>query len=159
MNNVTVDQDKILFKGEMLKINRKNNKTKQRFFILTKDNLFYLKSENSLKLRGLMKTKWVRVQYIKEEDEDGKMRYCVRFIKNMKYCDFIIKSNKEFQEWKKHLEKVFIQSNFHEKFTAIKMIGKGSFARVYLVENKQTLNKYAVKAFSKEYLLSQAKGK
>ena len=106
-----------------------------------------------------MKTKWVRVQYIKEEDEDGKMRYCVRFIKNMKYCDFIIKSNKEFQEWKKHLEKVFIQSNFHEKFTAIKMIGKGSFARVYLVENKQTLNKYAVKAFSKEYLLSQAKGK
>ena len=83
-----------------------------------------------------MKTKWVRVQYIKEEDDEGKMRYCVRFIKNMKYCDFIIKNNKQFQEWKKHLQKVFIQSNFHEKFTAIKMIGKGSFARVYLVENK-----------------------
>lgn len=39
------------------------------------------------------------------------------------------------------------------------MIGKGSFARVYLVEDKQTLRKYAVKAFSKEYLLSQLKGK
>lgn len=39
------------------------------------------------------------------------------------------------------------------------MIGKGSFARVYLVEDKETLQKFAVKAFSKEYLLSQAKGK
>lgn len=35
------------------------------------------------------------------------------------------------------------------------MIGKGSFARVYLVENKDNLSQYAVKAFSKEYLLSQ----
>ena len=39
------------------------------------------------------------------------------------------------------------------------MIGKGSFARVYLVEDKDTMVKYAVKAFSKEYLLSQTKGK
>jgi serine/threonine protein kinase len=34
------------------------------------------------------------------------------------------------------------------------MIGKGSFARVYLVENKFTGNKFAVKAFSKEYILN-----
>ncbi len=39
------------------------------------------------------------------------------------------------------------------------MIGKGSFARVYLVEDKSTKEKFAVKAFSKEYLLSQSKGK
>lgn len=39
------------------------------------------------------------------------------------------------------------------------MIGKGSFARVYLVEDKITKENFAVKAFSKEYLLSQAKGK
>lgn len=39
------------------------------------------------------------------------------------------------------------------------MIGKGSFARVYLVEEKETKARYAVKAFSKEYLLSQPKGR
>ena len=39
------------------------------------------------------------------------------------------------------------------------MIGKGSFARVYLVENKETLEQFAVKAFAKEYLLSQQKGR
>ena len=39
------------------------------------------------------------------------------------------------------------------------MIGKGSFARVYLVEDTKSGIKYAVKAFSKEYLQSQIKGK
>ena len=40
------------------------------------------------------------------------------------------------------------------------MIGKGSFAKVYLVNNKEdNNNQYAVKAFSKEFLLSQNKGK
>jgi len=72
----------------------------------------------------------------------------------MKYCDFLIKGEENLHAWSSAFSKVFIQSNFHEKFTAIKMIGKGSFARVYLVEDKESLQKFAVKAFSKEYLLS-----
>ena len=39
------------------------------------------------------------------------------------------------------------------------MIGKGTFARVYEVEEKDTKKRFAVKAFSKEYLISQPKGK
>lgn len=71
----------------------------------------------------------------------------------------MVKTENKFETWKNELSKVFIQSDFHDKFNAIKMIGKGSFARVYLVENKKTNQKFAVKAFSKEYLLSQPKGK
>ena len=78
----------------------------------------------------------------------------MRFIKNLKYCDFIVQKKKKYEEWKQSLCKVFVQSNFHVRFDAIKMIGKGSFARVYLVEDKITHEKFAVKAFSKEYLLS-----
>ncbi len=55
--------------------------------------------------------------------------------------------------------KIFIQSNFHLKYDAIKMIGKGSFARVYLVEENETKKQFAVKAFSKEYLKNQSKGR
>lgn len=72
----------------------------------------------------------------------------------MKYCDFIILGKENLKQWEKAFSQVFILSSFHEKFTAIKMIGKGSFARVYLVENKETGQKFAVKAFSKDYLLS-----
>jgi hypothetical protein len=57
----------------------------------------------------------------------------------MKYCDFVIKGKDSYKNWVNAFSKVFIQSNFHEKYNAIKMIGKGSFARVYLVENKETL--------------------
>ena len=156
--DIKLNEDEIIFKGPMLKMNRKNNKLKERYFILGPKNFFYLKSMKTPKIRGVMDTNWVRVEYIVEENEKEK-RFCIRFIKNMKYCDFWISDDNDFRNWKQALTKVFIQSDFHVKFNAIKMIGKGSFARVYLVEDKETKAKFAVKAFSKEYLLSQSKGK
>lgn len=158
VNDVKLNEDEVVFKGPMLKMNRKNNKLKERYFILTPKNFYYLKSLKMPKIRGVMETSWVRVEYIVEENEH-EQRYCIRFIKNMKYCDFWIPEEADFKAWKLALAKVFIQSDFHIKFNAIKMIGKGSFARVYLVEDKDTKAKYAVKAFSKEYLMSQSKGK
>lgn len=79
----------------------------------------------------------MRIEYIIEETTASK-RFCIRFIKNMKYCDFYVIDEAQFKEWKAALSKIFIQSDFHFKFNAIKMIGKGSFARVYLVEDKET---------------------
>jgi len=158
VNDVKFNENEVILQGEMLKINRKNNKLKERFFILTPKHFFYLKSQKTPKIRGIMDTNWVRVEYIVDENEKEK-RFCIRFIKNMKYCDFWISDEASFKTWKNALAKVFVQSDFHLKFNAMKMIGKGSFARVYLVEDKETKAKFAVKAFSKEYLLSQSKGK
>ena len=39
------------------------------------------------------------------------------------------------------------------------MIGKGSFAKVYLSTKKETNISYAIKAFNKEFMTSQHKGK
>lgn len=158
VSDVKLNAEDIIFKGLMLKMNRKNNKLKERYFIMTQKQMYYLKSEKNNKIRGVMETSWVRVEFITDENEKEK-KFCIRFIRNMKYCDFWVSDEKSFKEWKRQLSKVFIQSDFHLKFNAIKMIGKGSFARVYLVEDKETKLKYAVKAFSKEYLLSQSKGK
>lgn len=77
----------------------------------------------------------------------------------MRYVDLWTNDEQHFITWREHLCKSFLQCDFHQKFNTIKMIGKGSFARVYLVEDKDTKARYAVKAFSKEYLLSQPKGK
>lgn len=57
-------------------------------------------------------------------------KYGIRFIKNMKYSDLWLKSESDLRQWQDALSKVCIQSDFHNKFTAMKMIGKGSFARV-----------------------------
>lgn len=154
-----INEKDIIYQGTLLKMDRNSNKTKPRYFILTKNKLYYLKSENAKKARGVMKTEWVRIEYFKENENTDNPYFVVRFIKNMKYCDFMLVDKSKLEIWKKNLSKVFIQSNFHKKFNAVKMIGKGSFARVYLVENKKTGEKFAVKAFSKEYLSSQPKGK
>ena len=158
-DSTAIDDQEVIFQAPMFKIDKQKNKLKERYFVLTRDKFFYLKSEKTKKIRGVMDTRFVRVEYSQEEGGKHAVRFNIRFIKNMKYCDFILSDEKEFKEWKRQLSKVFIQSDFHTKFNAIKMIGKGSFARVYLVEDKDTMVKYAVKAFSKEYLLSQTKGK
>ena len=41
----------------------------------------------------------------------------------------------------------------------LRVLGKGSFARVYLCKNKSSGASFAVKAFSKEHLEAQSKGK
>lgn len=155
----TIRDEDIIYQGPMYKVDKQKNKLKERYFVLTKEKFYYLKSEKTRKIRGVMDTKWVRCEYSEEENGKSGVRFNVRFIKNMKYCDFILNDEGKFKEWKRELSKVFVQSDFHIKFNAVKMIGKGSFARVYLVEDKESLKKYAVKAFSKEYLLSQSKGK
>jgi serine/threonine protein kinase len=156
--DAAIPDSEVLFKGPMLKMSRKTNKLKERLFVLTSKRLYYLKSAKVPKVRGSMDTEWVRCEYLMEEHANER-RFCIRFIKNLKYCDFWVEREEDFREWKARLSRVFIQSDFHEKFNAIKMIGKGSFARVYLVEDKITHNRFAVKAFSKEYLQSQSKGK
>jgi serine/threonine protein kinase len=107
-----------------------------------------------------MKLQWVRNEYLTEGHPSNKnYKFGVRFIKNMKYSDLWLKEEGDFKKWKDALSQVCLQSDFHSKFSAIKMIGKGSFARVYLVEEKEKKTRFAVKAFSKDYLLSQNKGK
>ena len=57
VNDVKLSEDEIIFKGPMLKMNRKNNKLKERYFILTPKNFYYLKSFKTPKIRGIMETK------------------------------------------------------------------------------------------------------
>lgn len=61
--------------------------------------------------------------------------------------------------WKEQLEKLMNQRGFHSLFRPIRKIGKGNFASVYLAERLEDRKMVAVKAFSKESIYSQEKGK
>lgn len=151
----------ILFQGPLLKLHKGSNAFKERFFVLTRDTLYYLKSENESTVVAQMKTQWVRSDFLPIELEQfkGEKLTCIRFVRNLRFTDLYCADENVAGEWREHFSRVFIQSDFHTKFSTIKSIGKGSFARVYLVEKKKGGQKFAVKAFSKEYLLSQAKGR
>lgn len=158
--NIDISQEKRLYAGRMHKSSKQNGKWKERFFVLTDKHLVYYKDSSEDIVRGIMPLDYVRNEYIKEgHPTRAQYTHGIRFIKNMKYSDLWLSDEHQFTEWKVQLSKVCVQSDFHIKFNAVKMIGKGSFARVYLVENKEDGTRSAVKAFSKEYLLSQNKGK
>ena len=49
-------------------------------------------------------------------------------------------------------------TNFHKNYKAIEKIGRGNFANVYLANNLQDDNQYAIKAFQKDIIETQSKG-
>jgi hypothetical protein len=63
-------------------------------------------------------------------------KFGIRFIKNMKYSDLWTKTEEELKIWQAALSRVCIQSDFHTKFSALKMIGRGSFARVPTINER-----------------------
>ncbi|EGR27846.1 protein kinase domain protein [Ichthyophthirius multifiliis] len=62
-------------------------------------------------------------------------------------------------KWRDILREKINQRGFHEQYKAIKKIGKGNFASVYLAERLEDNKSFAVKAFSKEAAYSQETGK
>ena len=161
--DIVIDEKDILFQAPMHRVLNDNMAESRKFyFVLTQKYLFMLKSEEEPRILRVMNSKWVRCDYQKVKNEEGSAEssiFTILFIRNMRYTKLFTLDSAHFTKWKQHLCKVFLQCDFHDKFHTLKMIGKGSFARVYLVQNKENGRRYAVKAFSKEYLLSQNKGK
>lgn len=91
------------------------------------------------------------------EDENDRLK--LRFIRNLKYCDLFARNEAECREWIKYLGTVMVRTDFHERFKVKKTLGEGSFAKVYLASNLEDKDLYAIKAFSKESLAKQSKGK
>ena len=91
------------------------------------------------------------------QDEKEKMK--LRFVRNLKYCDLFARKEEECREWVDRLGHAMIRTDFHERFKVKKILGEGSFAKVYLAQNMENQQLFAVKAFSKEKLGRQSKGK
>ena len=159
--NIEINEQDIIFQAPLHRMgSQKMVNARELYFVLTPDWLMMLKSEEKPTILRVLSTKWVRCDYKIDKDEaEGISVYTIMFIRNMHFVRLFTIDREHFFKWKENLCKVFLQCDFHDKFHTIKMIGKGSFARVYLVQDKKNHQKYAVKAFSKEYLLSQNKGR
>ncbi len=87
----------------------KDKEAKARYFILTNEFLYYLKSKKTMKIRGRMPVRYMRTEYSLIGDVNNPTQeYQVRFIKNMKYCDFIVKGKDLFKQWSNSFSKVLI---------------------------------------------------
>ena len=59
-------------------------------------------------------------------------RFGFRFIKNFYKREITTKDYQQFLKFKNILREKFIQKSFQEDFEILKLIGKGSFAQVYI---------------------------
>jgi serine/threonine protein kinase len=132
---------------------KKKDSLIENYFILTYDYLFMLESEKSDKILAFMETENMRNDCFVKVLDDNETIYSFRFIKNLKYFDIFTNDKVLFDKWKDIFPTIFIQCDFHKKYKNLKVIGKGSYARVYLVENLENGKRSAVKAFRKKYLI------
>ena len=149
--------DQVIYCSNLENFKKKKNKQKTRTIVLTPEYLFHVKSSHDLKIKSRMKTEGVTVEY-NSVDQNGVLSFRIRFIRNGKYCEFFLTDPACFNQWKIHLNTVFIQTDFHDTYEPIKMLGRGSFACVYLVRNKETGKKFAVKSFTKQSIKEQSRG-
>jgi serine/threonine protein kinase len=150
--------DPIVFQGKMFKKVKQTSTLKPRRFVLTRKFLYYLKEDSKHAVCGAIETNWVRVEFPSESRGKGNP-IMIRFIRNFKYTDFWVLDEQQFQEWRVHLSKVFVQTDFHNKFKALELVSNDFTSRVYMAQNKKSLERHTIRAFPKELLNKTSKSK
>ena len=124
----------IVFSGLAGKLKFSSQKIKENHFFITKSNLLYYKKSNTYnKIKGIFDINYSRVEYIPLKEDNKHMpkySYIIRLIKNLKFTDLYIRTKTELLNWEAFLNQRIIQSNFHKKYSPIREIGEGGFAKV-----------------------------
>ena len=108
------------------------------------ENIILMRESPKKNPVGFMEVSYARLK-ISKEPGDKKLR----FIKNKKYEEMWNDDDEVLEAWHRKLAKVCVYSNFRSDFDIHTLLGKGNFAKVYLVEDRRSLEKVAAKIFDK----------
>ncbi|CAD8133707.1 unnamed protein product [Paramecium pentaurelia] len=142
------NNDIIVFQEDCRKISKKQKQLKLITIQLGNEHLYHIKDQ---KISQLNITVAVMTTY--RHDLFGNI---IRISRNGKFVDLLLD---EYIVFKNMMAQRCLQTTFHDEFGVTKMIGKGSFAKVYFATKKSTGVNYAVKAFNKEFMQDQFKGR
>jgi len=84
-------------------------------------------------------------------------KYCLIFTHNKSFFILYALSWDLCEAWYHHLKKCCVLNYFAKNFTNLKMIGKGSFAKVLLSKRNSDQKEFAVKTFDKKQVASKSK--
>jgi len=121
--------------------------------------LYICNKEKSESISGVLDLTCARVHLFPKAEAqliDPKIKeqfvFGFRITRNQKSLDAYSTSQEVYHRWRALLLQMAMFSTFHEDFIVTKMIGKGSFAKVYLGTKKEDSNKYAIKVFNKQFI-------
>ena len=136
--------------GYLYKI--QGNKMKKIYFKLIHKDLYYYKSKDIKKHKGMHNLSGV---YIKDEGvvtiKDKKL-YCFNIIFPSKERKYYLQNEKEYLKWVESIRKVVHYSNLRDLYEIKGNLGKGKFGLVKLGEHKESGRQVAIKIINKEVI-------
>jgi len=100
--------------------------------------------------------KGVKVEFldysVDENIKNSHEKFCLIFTHDKVYYILYAMESEIFNEWSEHLKICCILSYFSKYYTNIKIIGKGTFAKVILSKRLVDGKEFAVKTFDKRSL-------
>jgi serine/threonine protein kinase len=164
---VSVSSSETILDGTMYVYHREKIPLAQkRRVILTAKGLFVVNRKRSdidsdqLFADLRVNTAWATVLFaskVANPDSEFPFPFNISFVLKGSIVNFYLISEQAFQQWKRALSTVGIQTNFAEKFAVVRPIGKGSSASVFEITERETGSRSACKVFSKKALLKNTK--
>ena len=124
-----------------------------RYYFELRDHFIFCRREKSKNEIAFMD---VRNAFMKETSNtmiEGKKFFGLKFIKKKTYEELFHEDEDVVNQWFEYLKKHCILTKFRCFFESKQVIGKGNFAKVFLVERKKDRKEYAVKVFDKETIM------
>ena len=131
-----------------------NNPTYHRYYWELHDHYIFCKKEKDSEVIAYMDIKNSFMKITNENDINKKNNFGLKFIKKRAYEELYTESEEVINVWYETLKKYCILTKFRLYYETIKVIGKGNFAKVFLVERKVDKKQFAVKVFSKNTIMS-----
>lgn len=135
--NPFTNDNPIYSKGFLFKKNSAGNQPlKKRFFFMAEDGIYYSKEANA-GVKKYMSFENTRVLYETHPESGEKKKSCkdwqfvIKLYRNFNIAEVATDDSEVFNTWRRILAYKCIQHTFHEEFEVKKMIGKGSFAKVF----------------------------
>lgn len=85
---------------------------------------------------------------------NGERHFGIKFIKRRAYEELLTTNEAMANEWFEALKRWCVLTKFRLHYETIKVLGKGNFAKVFLVERKTDLRRFAVKVFAKNLVMA-----
>lgn len=118
--------------------------------------IFVIKDENSEKPHKFMFFKGVKFEKLNNSDDpnikDTFQCFCLIFCQNKTYSILYTPTTEDFDNWVDKICGVAVLSGFNKCFKNIKVVGKGTFAKVLMSQRLSDGKNFAVKTFDKSAL-------
>ena len=148
MTNISRINNNILTEGYLFKI--QENKVKKIYFKLICKDLYYYKSKNNKRHKGMHNLSGVFIQSNGLVKLGDKQFYCFTIIFPTKSRKYYLSNESEYHNWVNTIRKIVGYSNLNEIYEIRQVLGKGKFGLVKLGIHRGNGRKVAIKIINKK---------